>query len=45
MSKFSHISLSALELPSLGEVPDWVHLVPKGNFGASSPILAAVSVE
>ena len=34
MSKFSHISLSALELPSLGEVPDWVHLVPKGNFGA-----------
>lgn len=34
MSKFSHISLSALELPSLGEVPEWVHLVPRGQFGA-----------
>ena len=34
MSKFFHISLSALELPSLGEVPEWVHLVPKGQFGA-----------
>lgn len=36
MTKLATIALSALELPSVaeGEVPEWIHLVPKGEFRA-----------
>lgn len=37
MTKLATIALSALELPSVaeGDVPEWIHLVPKGEFRAA----------
>ena len=37
MTKLATIALSALELPSVaeGDVPEWIHLVPRGEFRAA----------